>query len=528
VTIGNYVGEDGKRRKLGSRISEAAGRGGGNFLTPEIAHIARRETAYREIGAMIDAEPLATNLLSSMPLTFNLLAPWGHALERASSYLIELLPAFTAAHQLLFEHSPGRGNSKFTGDYTAFDALIRYTDVQGRNGFVAFEIKYSESMREPMPELKPRYDELSDASGLFVDPAAAALRSNPQQQLWREHLLAQSMIDNGLYDEGYLVVIAPDLNYHVQDAAEPYQAQLQEPEDGKVRFVNLTLEDVIEVIRLSDPAHAEALHRRYCDFWLVDGELELNAAQVGLPAKRASHKSPQAPEDAATPVPGEHFASIHPKISFRGSRDSFVLDLAGCVAPDHLETVHPQGPLVAYETALNDWQKAEREDEGYSRPDHGVQQDRCVGPEFLDKDHGGANDVADHEDRHIGRRVVGTLMKQFLAAMRAGVVDLEIGAKHLALPTIGTTAVQALANGLPWGAAVFIGRQASSRNRRIGRCLNCRRTHHFFLPLVSIILTGPRYLPRMVSGKFSNGATPGSCGPAGVRARSRASETVPV
>jgi hypothetical protein len=111
LPIGSYVNEDGKRRKLGSRISESAGRAGGNFLTPEIAHTARRETAYREIGALMDAERLATNLLSSMPLTFNLLAPWGHTLERASSYLIELLPAFTgAARQLLFEHSPGRGN----------------------------------------------------------------------------------------------------------------------------------------------------------------------------------------------------------------------------------------------------------------------------------------------------------------------------------------------------------------------------------------------------------------------------------
>ena len=145
----------------------------------------------------------------------------GHALERASSYLIELLPAFTgAARQLLFEHSPGRGNPKFTGDHTAFDALIRYSDGQGRNGFVAFEIKYSESMHEPMPELKPRHAELSDAISLFTEPAAAALRTNPLQQVWREHLLAQSMIDNGLYDEGYLVVIAPALNYHVQDAAE--------------------------------------------------------------------------------------------------------------------------------------------------------------------------------------------------------------------------------------------------------------------------------------------------------------------
>ncbi len=128
-----------------------------------------------------------------------------------------------------------------------------------------------------MPELKPRHAELSDASGLFTDPAAAALRSNPLQQFWREHLLAQSMIANGLYDEGYLVVIAP--------AAEIYQAHLREPEEGKVRFVNLTLEDVSEVIRLSDPAHAEALHQRYCNFWLVDGELELNAPTFG----QASH-----------------------------------------------------------------------------------------------------------------------------------------------------------------------------------------------------------------------------------------------
>jgi hypothetical protein len=304
LPIGSYVGEDGKRRKLGSRISEAAGNGGGNFLTPEIAYIARRETAYREIGALIDTERLTTNLLSSTPLTFNLLAPWQAALERASGYLRELLPAFTGnASQFLFEHSPGRGNPKFTADYTAFDALIRYSDAHGRSGFVAFEIKYSESMREPMAELKPRYDELSEASGLFTDPAATALRTNPLQQLWREHLLAQSMIDHGLYDEGYLVVIAPDLNYHFQDATEAYQAQLREHDDGKVRFITLALEDVIEVIRLSDEAHAEALHRRYCDFWLVDGELELNAARIGQPAKRPPRKPAQAPDHAADPIP---------------------------------------------------------------------------------------------------------------------------------------------------------------------------------------------------------------------------------
>ena len=52
-------------------------------------------------------------------------------------------------------------------------------------------------MREPEAKLLPCYHELSEASGLFVDHVEPALRSNPLQQLWREYLLAQSMIDNG-------------------------------------------------------------------------------------------------------------------------------------------------------------------------------------------------------------------------------------------------------------------------------------------------------------------------------------------
>ena len=60
LPIGSYVGEDGKRRKLGSRIAEGAGRGGGNFLTPEIAHTARREAAYREVKVDYDRSRLVS------------------------------------------------------------------------------------------------------------------------------------------------------------------------------------------------------------------------------------------------------------------------------------------------------------------------------------------------------------------------------------------------------------------------------------------------------------------------------------
>jgi hypothetical protein len=230
LPIGRYCNEDGEFRKLGSRISLKAGDAGGNFLTSQIFHVARREVAYRELGAMIDPERLACNLLSSVPLVFNLLAPWRHALDRAQGYLMELLPAFVGTPaELLFDHSPGRGDHKFLGDYSAFDALIRFTDFQTHTGFVAIEIKLSESMQEPIPMWRPRYDELTEACGLFLDHAAEALRGNPLQQLFREHLLAQRMLDMDLYDRGYFTLIAPALNYHCQQAAEAYQAHLRAP-----------------------------------------------------------------------------------------------------------------------------------------------------------------------------------------------------------------------------------------------------------------------------------------------------------
>src|ERR1700737_1740020 len=51
LPIGSYVNEDGKRRKLGSRIAEAAGRAGSNFLTPAIAHTGSQISVARPFRA---------------------------------------------------------------------------------------------------------------------------------------------------------------------------------------------------------------------------------------------------------------------------------------------------------------------------------------------------------------------------------------------------------------------------------------------------------------------------------------------
>ena len=272
LPVGRHRSPSGETRQIGSRLTMSAGRAGANFLDPAIASLVRRELVYREIGALIDADRLFRNLLSSMPLVFNLFGPLKRDLELATSVMRLVLPSFTGTvTNILFEHSPGRGNPAFSADYTAADALVRYRTEDGRRGFVFVEQKYTETLQETTQPTRPHLDRLSEQSGLYKDPNASGLRSSPCQQLWREHLLAASMIQRGHYDEGHFIVIAPRLNWHAQNGIAAYARHLKKPELGQPPFAGIFLERFIEAIGTAGEAdYAQRLYRRYCDFARID------------------------------------------------------------------------------------------------------------------------------------------------------------------------------------------------------------------------------------------------------------------
>ncbi|GJE44610.1 PGN_0703 family putative restriction endonuclease [Methylobacterium soli] len=279
LPIGLHIDPRGKRRRLGSRISMSAGGDGANFLHPRIIPVVAHALHYREPGAAYDVDRLKTNLLSSQPLTFNLFGLLARDLDLATRFMAELFPGLmqTVTH-LTFEHSPSRGEARFTRDGTAFDVAIRGRTATGERVFVAVEVKYSESTYEAVPRFSSRYAEIAQASGLFIDPAAPALTTNPCQQLFRQHCLAATILNQGLADRAVLTFIAPSHNTLAHTAAAAYMRLLTDPLTGPLPFIPLTLERVITAIAAAGlPEHARALHRRYSDWWLVDGELELNA-----------------------------------------------------------------------------------------------------------------------------------------------------------------------------------------------------------------------------------------------------------
>ncbi|MCF4124936.1 MULTISPECIES: PGN_0703 family putative restriction endonuclease [Methylobacterium] len=285
LAIGTHVNrhEPHRPRRLGSRISTAAGALGANFLHPDIVPVVTRALAYREPSAAYDIDRLKTNLLSSQPLAFNLFGLLARDPALATRFVTEFLPGtLTEVTDILFEHSPGRGDPRFTADRTAYDVVLRGRDTTGARGLICIEIKYSEPGHEPAPPPHPRHTQIAHATpGLLVDPEAPTLTSATCQQFYRQHCLASAMLTAGLADTATLAFIAPTHNQSAHAAAATYRRHLTDPQTGPIPFVPTTLEHAFAAIATAGlPDHARALHRRYTDWWLVDGELDLAAAST--------------------------------------------------------------------------------------------------------------------------------------------------------------------------------------------------------------------------------------------------------
>lgn len=265
---------------FGSILTVEAANAGLNFLSKDIHRYALHSWLMSEPGACYEEIRFFGNSLSSMPMAFNLLAPLAWDLDLASRVFRRLLPGiFQRAERIQFETSPGRRDTRFNrrgegpylGDRSAFDCAIHGVDASGKPCIVYTEIKYSETLDHTnIAKMRDRYNEASRQVRLYDNPDSLILRSPPIEQFWREHMLAQLAVDNGVTARAVFLAIGPELNRRVQGAFQVYQGELIEPDrqdPGRVPFIPMTLETVIRAIADAGANdHARALWGRYCDF----------------------------------------------------------------------------------------------------------------------------------------------------------------------------------------------------------------------------------------------------------------------
>jgi hypothetical protein len=234
---------------VGSRLAlEFAKTSGANFVTTAAVAAARSRLANPEPHQMISEDRLWADLLSSMPLCFNVFGDCGVDSEQATSAVRSWWPnAPSGAATARFEHSPGRRDSSFLGNQSAFDVSFHVDTGKGGRAIIGVETKYHEhAKREPPP--KPtalnRYVEIAERSGVFMDGWRAAVVGTELQQIWLDHLLVLAMLQHpsGTWSWGRFVLVHPSENPSFARAATAYRGLLRDTDT----FESRTLENLLD------------------------------------------------------------------------------------------------------------------------------------------------------------------------------------------------------------------------------------------------------------------------------------------
>jgi hypothetical protein len=292
----HFSGEGGgDGRELGNYLTDEDAKAGRNFLNQAIHRIARCRLRNREPKDGIEEGRLRQNMLTSQALCFNLFLPQLASRRLATTIWRALMPTRVAkVNSVKVEHSPGRGRSDVgTGDHSAFDAFVDYIHCDGNPGCLAIETKYTEPFSARGKEPTQRESDLAlsmtklfkEEGWLLMNPTSAEGESQDgrpkkrfmsTQQLWRTHLLAETMRGKPYRHVTYMVLYAEG-DTECAVLLPNYQSVLAHHAKPDDLCGSMTLESFFSKVRPiltgRDAEWLDAFHARYLDWSLVEKAL---------------------------------------------------------------------------------------------------------------------------------------------------------------------------------------------------------------------------------------------------------------
>jgi len=244
-----YDGHGDAVSKVGSRLELDFARSSRANLISEAARTATAQRlATKQPHEMINEARLWCDLLSSMPLCFNLFGPLAVDKGLAAQAVRAWFPdAPGEVDDVILEWSPGRVDAGYLGNRTAFDAAVLLKLDDGTSGVIGIETKYHEHLgteAKPPEDRLARYLEVSQRSGQFHAGAENVLVGSALQQIWQDHLLALSMLQHRTEPWSYarFVVVYPEQNPSFASGVSDYADLLV---DGST-FGAATLESLLD------------------------------------------------------------------------------------------------------------------------------------------------------------------------------------------------------------------------------------------------------------------------------------------
>lgn len=244
-----------------------------SYLSDTIKEVVKKEVLNSSSGKLFGKPRIYNNLLSSQPLCFNLFAELQQDLTLARKVFKKLCPhRVNEILKIEFEHSPGRGGCAYTRDSSAFDVYVEFLNNSNEKGFIGIEVKYHENLKLDPAKIKDRYFEVTSQMGCFKKECLDVLQLPPLEQIWRDHLLAGSLLYSPKdgFKDGFYVFLFPKDNLHCQDAVEQYRQCLTIDRT----FESWTLESVAEAIKQNtDKKWIDEVIDRYLNFGKIESVL---------------------------------------------------------------------------------------------------------------------------------------------------------------------------------------------------------------------------------------------------------------
>jgi len=250
LPVGGQLQRDGSWAPVGSRLDLAhAEATAANFLSSRITAAVHHRVAHPEAHQTLNMERLWSDLLSSMPMCFNLLGELWSDSKRATAAVSGWFPDVPGTvGELRFEWSPGRLDPSYLGNRSAFDAVFLLDLPGGTKGVLGLETKYHEHAQveaRPRPDRLHRYREVTERSGLFEPGWEELIVGTDLQQLWLDHLLALSIAQHpsGDWSWARFVLVHPAGNLSFAAAADRYLRVLSDASTFQVRTLEQLLKD---------------------------------------------------------------------------------------------------------------------------------------------------------------------------------------------------------------------------------------------------------------------------------------------
>jgi hypothetical protein len=223
---------------------------GSNFTSLAAFRYAIQRTYDKNINKYltIDNYRLFNNMLSSMPMCFNLFSDLRELLisdkDSCSNIIKSLFKDvnwISSVEYIGVEFIP-TPIEQYTNDKTAFDAIIIVQDVDRKKGVLSIETKYTDLLGSNSSKNNDKKNELIEKYKLFSPETVTNLKVNGYKQIYRNYLLTFAFAKSNKFTNFCNVIISPSEDELSKEELLELQTSLRR---NKSSIMKIDLEEFI-------------------------------------------------------------------------------------------------------------------------------------------------------------------------------------------------------------------------------------------------------------------------------------------